>query len=126
MILRPDFTENVARTPRIYVELPSKGYTNVPMVILEEGDEFEDGSSLKGEAIQSYADTEHTENDTLKEEVREPTSKVSNQFEDQHVLPVQSNGYVLAAQFMTPKENTAPQLPKNVTNGSTSGYVVFK
>ncbi|KAL1403824.1 hypothetical protein pipiens_005551 [Culex pipiens pipiens] len=75
MILRSDFTENVERTPRIYVELPSKGYTNIPMVIPEEDDEFEDGSLLKVEAIRSSADTENNTNDVFKEELRDTTLK---------------------------------------------------
>lgn len=126
MILRSDFTESVERTPRIYVELPSKGYTNIPMVIPEEDDEFEEGSLLKVESIRSSADTENNKNDVFKQKLRDTTLKASDELQAENIQPVQSNGYVLAAQFMTPKENPAPQLPKNVTNGSTSGYIVFK
>lgn len=126
MILRSDFTDNVERTPRIYVELPSKGYTNIPMVIPEEGDEIEDGFLLKLEAIRSSDDTENTTNDDFKEELRDTELKTSDELQAQNIQLVQSNGYVLAAQLMTPKENPAPQLPENMTNGSTSGYVVFK
>uniref|UniRef100_A0A8D8H0N4 Cytokine receptor n=1 Tax=Culex pipiens TaxID=7175 RepID=A0A8D8H0N4_CULPI len=126
MILRSDLTESVERTPRIYVELPSKGYTNIPMVIPEEDDEFEEGSLLKVESIRSSADTENNKNDVFKQKLRDTTLKASDELQAENIQPVQSNGYVLAAQFMTPKENPAPQLPKNVTNGSTSGYIVFK
>lgn len=126
MILRSDFTDNVERTPSIYVELSCIGYTNIPMVIPEEDDEIEDGSLLKVEAIRSSDDTENTTNDDFKEELRDTALKTSDELQTHNIQPVQSNGYVLAAHFMTPKVNPAPQLPKNMTNGSTSGYVVFK